>query len=34
LAVPRVWEKLEDKLKELAASKPSIMQGISGWAKR
>ncbi len=25
LAVPRVWEKMEDKLKEIAASKPSIL---------
>ena len=25
LAVPRVWEKFEDKLKEIAASKPSIL---------
>ena len=33
LAVPRVWEKFEDKLKEIAASKPSILQSISGWAK-
>jgi len=33
LAVPRVWEKFEDKLKEIAASKPAILQSISGWAK-
>lgn len=33
LAVPRIWEKFEDKLKEIAASKPSFMQAISGWAK-
>lgn len=32
-AVPRVWEKFEDKLKEIAASKPQILQNISGWAK-
>lgn len=25
LAVPRVWEKFEDKLKEIAASKPAIL---------
>ena len=25
LAVPRVWEKFEDKLKEITASKPSIL---------
>lgn len=33
LAVPRVWEKFEDRLKAIAASKPSFMQAISGWAK-
>jgi long-chain-fatty-acid--CoA ligase ACSBG len=33
LAVPRVWEKFEDKLKEIAATKPAIAQSISGWAK-
>lgn len=33
LAVPRVWEKMEDKLKELGASKGALMQSISGWAK-
>ena len=33
LAVPRVWEKFEEKLKEIAASKPQFMQNISGWAK-
>ena len=33
LAVPRVWEKFEDKLKSIAASKPAFMQSISGWAK-
>lgn len=33
LAVPRVWEKMEEKLKEIAASKPGILQSISGWAK-
>ena len=32
-AVPRVWEKFEEKLKEIAASKPGFMQSISGWAK-
>jgi long-chain-fatty-acid--CoA ligase ACSBG len=32
-AVPRVWEKFEEKLKELAATKPAFMQSISGWAK-
>lgn len=32
-AVPRVWEKFEEKLKEIAATKPQFMQNISGWAK-
>lgn len=32
-AVPRVWEKFEDKLKEIASEKPQILQNISGWAK-
>lgn len=31
--VPRVWEKFEDKLKEIASTKPQFMQNISGWAK-
>lgn len=33
LAVPRIWEKFEDKLKAIAASKPAVLQNISGWAK-
>ncbi len=33
LAVPRVWEKMEEKLKEIGASKPKVLQSISGWAK-
>lgn len=32
-AVPRVWEKFEDKLKEIGASKPQFLQNLSGWAK-
>ena len=32
-AVPRVWEKFEERLKEIASTKPSIVQSISGWAK-
>jgi len=32
-AVPRVWEKFEEKLKEIASTKPKFMQNISGWAK-
>lgn len=33
LAVPRVWEKMEEKLKEIASQKSSLLQSISGWAK-
>jgi len=32
-AVPRVWEKFEEKLKEIASTKPAFLQSISGWAK-
>ena len=32
-AVPRVWEKFEERLKEAAATKPGFVQSISGWAK-
>ena len=32
-AVPRIWEKFEDRLKEAGAAAPAIMQSISGWAK-
>jgi len=32
--VPRVWEKFEEKLKEIAATKSSILQSISVWAKQ
>ena len=32
-AVPRVWEKFEEKLKEFANKSGSIAQSISGWAK-
>lgn len=32
-AVPRVWEKFEEKLKEIASTKPQFLQSISGWAK-
>ena len=31
--MPRVWEKFEERLKEIAASKPGFLQAISGWAK-
>lgn len=33
LAVPRVWEKFEDKLKQIASARSAILQSISGWAK-
>lgn len=33
LAVPRVWEKFEDKLKGIAATRPAFLQSISSWAK-
>ena len=32
-AVPRVWEKMEEKMKEIASQAPSIIQKISAWAK-
>jgi long-chain-fatty-acid--CoA ligase ACSBG len=32
-AVPRIWEKFEEKLKEIGASKPAILQSVSAWAK-
>lgn len=32
-SVPRVWEKVEDKLKSLAQTKPVILRMISRWAK-
>jgi long-subunit acyl-CoA synthetase (AMP-forming) len=31
--VPRVWEKFEDKLKEIGQSKPALLQSLSSWAK-
>ena len=34
LAVPRIWEKFEDKLKEIGGSKPAFLQAISNWAKK
>ena len=33
MSVPRVWEKFEDKLKDIASTKPAIAQSLSGWAK-
>jgi len=32
-AVPRVWEKFEEKLKEAAANTNSFLLQISAWAK-
>ena len=32
-AVPRIWEKFEDKMKEVAAQAPACARRISGWAK-
>jgi len=32
-SVPRVWEKIEEKMKALGASTPAVVQKISGWAK-
>ena len=28
-----MWEKFEEKLKGIAATKPGFVQSISGWAK-
>lgn len=33
MAVPRVYEKMEEKLKEIAAQAPGFLQRLSGWAK-
>jgi len=33
MGVPRVWEKIEEKLKELASKSPGFLQRISTWAK-
>jgi long-chain-fatty-acid--CoA ligase ACSBG len=32
-AVPRIWEKFEEKLKEIGAQSPAMLQAVSGWAK-
>ena len=32
--VPRVWEKIQEKMVELGRSNPKIMQMLSGWAKK
>lgn len=33
LAVPRIWEKFEEKLKEVGSKSPGFLQSISSWAK-
>eukprot|EP01086_Lenisia_limosa_P015642 TRINITY_DN5151_c0_g1_i1.p1 TRINITY_DN5151_c0_g1~~TRINITY_DN5151_c0_g1_i1.p1 ORF type:complete len:647 (+),score=194.99 TRINITY_DN5151_c0_g1_i1:75-2015(+) len=33
LAVPRVWEKMETKMKEMAATRGAVSKWIGGWAK-
>jgi long-chain-fatty-acid--CoA ligase ACSBG len=33
LAVPRIWEKFEDRLKEAGQQSPGFIQSISAWAK-
>ncbi|CAI2358866.1 unnamed protein product [Moneuplotes crassus] len=33
LAVPRVYEKMEEKLKEIASQAPGVLQRLSNWAK-
>ena len=32
-AVPRIWEKMEDKFKEKAAEAPEWVRKFTGWAK-
>jgi long-chain-fatty-acid--CoA ligase ACSBG len=32
-AVPRVYEKFEEKMKELGQTKPALVQSIANWAK-
>ncbi len=33
IAVPRIWEKMEEKLKEIGASKGQLLSKVSTWAK-
>ena len=33
MSVPRLWEKFEEKLKEIGAQSPQILQNLSAWAK-
>ena len=32
--VPRVWEKFEEKMKEVASKRGALAQKLAGWAKR
>jgi len=32
-AVPRVWEKFEEKLREFGANKPGALKALANWAK-
>jgi len=34
IGVPRVWEKIAEKLKALGATKPYLIRVFSGWCKR
>ena len=34
VGVPRVWEKFEERIKDVAAKKGKIAQKIGAWAKR
>jgi len=33
LGVPRVYEKMEEAMKNIAATKPEVLKRISAWAK-
>lgn len=33
LAVPRIWEKMEEKMKAVAASVNPVLRSVSNWAK-
>lgn len=34
MAVPRVWEKFEEKMKDIARENGALKTAIAGWAKR
>jgi len=34
LGVPRVWEKIAEKVKAIGATKPYLLRAFSGWCKR